>query len=609
MTAPPAGSDPGLAPNRNLLAAGVLIDELVRCGVMALCLSPGSRSAPVALAAHGDDRIDVTVHTDERCAAFFALGLARASQRPVALACTSGTAGASYLPAVIEAAHSRVPLVVLTADRPPELLDCGAPQTMDQHGLFGRHMRFAQAIGAPRADAGWLRWLRTRLDRAVEAATGANAGPVHLDLHFDEPLTADVVDGEVPSGLAESDPIGVLGRADGRPLSPWTHSLPTVPRLALNRIGDRLAGALRPVIVAGPGAVHDLAGYEAVIGLARLLGAPILADPLSRLRTGSGPPVISGYDAFLRSPVVAGALAPDVVLHLGRTPTCKHTWRWLERHPNAERIAVDPSPQREDPALHGTEFVRADPGWVAAALAPRIRRSDAAEDWIQRWADAEAAVEEARAQTLDEAPTGFEATLVAALAEAMPSNARLLVASSMPIRQLDAFWAGGPQQVLANRGVNGIDGLVSTAFGTAAADPERPTWAVIGDLALLHDLGGLIAAPRLGLGMVLVVINNGGGGIFSYLPLASTAAAEPGGAFEPLFLTPHATDFRGAAQMFGLDYICPTDADGLAAALTQVAGRTRLVELRVDREDSVARHRQFWARVADVVIPVVDEGP
>jgi 2-succinyl-5-enolpyruvyl-6-hydroxy-3-cyclohexene-1-carboxylate synthase len=601
MTA--TGGDGALAPNRNLLATRVLIDELVRCGVTDLCLSPGSRSAPIALAAHADDRITVTVHTDERCGAFFALGLARAAQRPVALCCTSGTAGANYLPAVIEAAHSRIPLVILTADRPPELLDCGAPQTMDQIDLFGGAVRFTQAIGEPRADASWLRWLRTRVDRAVEAATGANAGPVHLDLHFGEPLSAAVIDGGVPAALAEEDGAGVLGRADGRPLSPWVESLPTVARIDLNRIGERLATAQRPVIIAGPGAIRDLAGYEAVTGLAQLLGAPVLADPLSRLRTGMGAPLISGYDAFLRVPAVAEALAPDVVLHLGRTPTCKHTWLWLERHREVDRIAIDPSPSREDPSLSGTEFVRAEPGWVAAALAPRMRRSMADPDWLQRWLDADAAVDSARTQALEDGLSSFEAHLIDALGSAMPSNGRLLVASSMPIRQLDAFWAGGPQQVVANRGVNGIDGLVSTAFGTAAADTSRPTWAVIGDLALLHDLGGLIAAPRLGLGLVLVVINNGGGGIFSYLPLASTEAAAAGGALEPLFLTPHATTFESAAQMFGLDYVRPTNATELRDALTQIDGRTRLVEFTVDREDSVARHRRFWTQVAEAVAP------
>lgn len=596
-----------LAPNRNLLATRVLIDELVRCGVRDLCLSPGSRSAPVALAAHDDDRVSVTVHTDERAAAFFALGLARASGRPVALSCTSGSAGANYLPAVIEAAHSRIPLVVLTADRPVELLDSGAPQTMNQHGLFGSFVRFAQAIDAPRPTARWLRWLRTRVDRALEAATGHDAGPVHLDLHFDEPLTAAVIEGDVPADLDAADPIGVHGRADGRPLSDWSTNAPTLPRAELNRLAQTLSEARRPVIIAGPGAVRSNEGAHAVLGLAQLLGAPLLADPLSGLRAGIGAPLVSGYDAFLRSPEVASSLAPDVVLQIGRTPTCKHTWLWLQRHPDVVRIAIDASSEREDPGLVGTWYVRGDAGQVAAAVAPRVRRSEATSVWGTAWGAAEAAVDEIRAAAVADAPVGFEGILFDGLMSTMPPAGRLLVASSMPIRQLDAFWSGGPQRVLANRGVNGIDGLVSTALGTAAADAERPTWAVLGDLALLHDLGGLAAAARLGIrNLVLVVINNAGGGIFSYLPLAKTEAASEGGAFEPLFLTPHGIRFRAAAELFGLEYRNPTTRDELAAALAPATDRVRLVELTVDRQDSVDRHRAFWSTVEAAVLPLLE---
>ena len=602
MLAP--GSDGALAPNRNLLAARVLLDELVACGVRELCLSPGSRSAPIALAAHADDRIAVSVHTDERCAGFFALGLARAAGRPVALSCTSGSAGANYLPAVIEAAHSQIPLVVLTADRPAELLDSGAPQTMDQHRLFGSFVRFSQAISAPRADAGWLRWLRTRVGRAVEAATGPNAGPVHFDLHFDEPLTAAHIPGDVPPDLAQADPDGVLGRAEG-PLAPWSHPIATAPRDALTHLGDLLAGAHRPVVVAGPGAARDAAEAQSILGLAMLIGAPLLADPLSGMRRPIAP-IVTGYDAFLRDPEIAQRLSPDIVLHVGRTPTCKHVWLWLERHRAVRRVAIATGPEREDPGLAGTWFVRAEPGWVANALSARLRRSSADPEWAKRWNRAEEAVGQARAQAREDAASPFEANLFDALDQAMPPEAQLLVASSMPVRQLDAFWAGGPQRVVANRGVNGIDGLVSTALVTAAAAPHRPTWAVIGDLALLHDLGGLAAAPRLGIrSLVLVVINNGGGGIFSYLPLAQTEAAGPGGAFEPLFLTPHETDLRSAATLFGLEYARPSSPAELNEALQQT-GSVRLVEYVVDRERSVARHRQFWGRASELVRPLVE---
>lgn len=589
-----------VAPNRNILGARTLFDELIRGGLGHVCLSPGSRSAPLALAAHADARLTVTVHTDERSAAFFALGLARASQSPVALVCTSGSAGAHYLPAVIEADASRVPLVVLTADRPPRLLDTGAPQTMDQGPLFAPYVRFRQSVGVPEPTGPWLRWLRARVGRALEAGGGRHPGPVHLNLHFDEPLNAEHLAGDVPAGLAETDPLAVHGRPDGRPFSPVVHGDSRLTGRALSELRERLFDARRPVVIAGPQAGRG------ALSLAVALGAPLLADPMSGLRC-PGAPVVSGYDAFLRSPSVQALLVPDLVVHVGRTPTCKHLGIWLERHMGVDRVVIDPSPDREDPHNLGSLFVRAEP--VALAGAIGMRRELPPSSWLFAWLDAEVIVRAARNRSVSAAPVGFEGSLLAALERSWTPNARLLVASSMPVRQLDAFWEGGPQEVFSNRGVNGIDGLVSTAFGLATADPSRPTWAFMGDLACLHDLGGLAAVQRGAAPLVLVVVNNGGGGIFSYLPLAKSSAADEGGAFEPLFLTPHTTRFEAAAAMFGLDYARPETTQELRAALGPAGGRSRLVELMVDREDSVARHLGFWEDVELGVLELLGGEP
>lgn len=545
-------------PNRNALAARVLMQELAAGGVRHVAVSPGSRSAPLALAARRT--LEVSVHTDERCGGFFALGLARASGRPVALVCTSGTAGAHYLPAVIEARASRVPLVVLTADRPDVLLDAGAPQTMDQEGLLTPYVRFQQTIQVGAASERGVRWLRARVGRALEAA---RSGPVHLNLRFDEPLSDVRVPGDVPDGLGAVEQAfapSIAGRA----------AMPVEAVAPLLR-------AERPVVVAGP---QSPASARV---LAEALGAPLLADPLSGLREGA----VTGFDALVRFPDLAEALAPDLVVHVGRTPTCKHLGIAHERH-GVRRVVFDASDEREDPHHLGTTYVRSED---LPALVPHV--ASAPREWLARWRAAESAVAVARSAALEKAPLGFEGTLFRGLFAAMPKEGRLLVASSMPVRQLDAFWAGGPQEVVANRGVNGIDGLVSTTFGIAA--DGRPTWAVLGDLALLHDLGGFAAAPRLGLAPVVVVINNGGGGIFSYLPLAKTAEA---GEFSQLFTTPHQTTFAPLADLFGLDYARPGTEAELAAALMQGA-RAKLVELTVDREDSVARHRAFWADAAD----------
>jgi len=586
-----------LAPNRNVLGAQTLLDELIRGGVRHVCLSPGSRSAPLALAAHAEPRLTVSVHPDERTGGFYALGLARASGRPVALVCTSGTAGAHYLPAVIEADASRIPLVVLTADRPPRLLDAGAPQTMEQDALFAPYVRFRQTIGPPEPTGRWLRWLRTRVGRALESGGDPHAGPVHFNVQFDEPLSEVFVPGDVPADLAEQDPLAVHGRPDGRLFAGADHGNPVLSGAALADLRERVFAAERPVVVAGPQAGRG------ALNLAVALGAPLLADPISGLRS-PGAPVVSGYDAFLRSRAVQEKLAPDLVLHVGRTPTCKYIGQWLERHLGVDRIVVDPSPDREDPNHLGTWFVRADP--VALSGAIGMRRELPPSRWLFTWLDAEVVVRAARNRSIAQAPVGFEGTLLAALERSMTPHARLLVSSSMPVRQLDAFWEGGPVEVFANRGVNGIDGLVSTALGTAAADPSRATWAVMGDLAFLHDLGGLAACERGAPPIVLVVINNSGGGIFRYLPLATTAAAESGGAFAPLFLTPHTTHFASAASLFGVDYACPTSLDELRTALRPATERTRLVELVVDREDSVARHVSFWEDVELGVLELLD---
>ncbi|MCO4772808.1 MAG: 2-succinyl-5-enolpyruvyl-6-hydroxy-3-cyclohexene-1-carboxylic-acid synthase [Deltaproteobacteria bacterium] len=585
------------APNRNVLGARTLFDELTRWGLAHVCLSPGSRSAPLALAAHGDERISVTVHPDERSGAFYALGLARASGRPVALVCTSGTAGAHYLPAVIEADASRIPLVVLTADRPDRLLDAGAPQTMAQPQLFAPYVRFRQSVAPPEPTGAWLRWLRARVGRAMEAGATQVPGPVHFNLQFDEPLSEVHVPGDVPDDLEQTDPLAVLGRPDGAPFAGVLRGSTVLAGQDMTELRNRLFDAERPVVVAGPQAGRG------ALSIAVALGAPLLADPLSGLRC-PGAPVVSGYDAFLRSPEVQRRLEPDLVVHVGRTPTCKHVGAWLAMHLGVDRIVVDPFPDREDPDHLGSLFVRAEPEAFAGRLG--MRRELPPRPWLFAWLDAEVEVRGARNRALVDAPFGFEASLIAQLERAWSPDGRLLVASSMPIRQLDAFWEGGPQEVLSNRGVNGIDGLVSTAFGTAEADPSRPVWALMGDLALLHDLGGLAAAQRGAPPIVLVVVNNGGGGIFRYLPLAQTTAAEAGGAFEPLFLTPHDTRFGDAAALFGLEHVRPTDKHSLRAALGPATDRSRLVEVLVDQEDSVQRHKAFWADVESRVLALLE---
>jgi 2-succinyl-5-enolpyruvyl-6-hydroxy-3-cyclohexene-1-carboxylate synthase len=591
---------PAALANRNLLAATAVMDELVRCGVRDLCLSPGSRSAPLALAAAGLERLTVHTHVDERSSAFYALGLARAARRPVALLCSSGSAGANMHPAVVEAFEAGVPLVLLTADRPPRLLDCGAPQTTQQRGLFGEHVLRFQAIGLPRPEATWLRWLRGRIGRMVEVALGPPRGPVHLDLHFDEPLSSVEVPGDVPDALVDEDPVALFGRNDGRPFARWAPAELRPSGEALDEIAGAVRGRPHGVIVVGP---LDATSEEAtaIPFLADALRVPVLADPLSGLRRPAhgAAELLVGYDAFLRDEAVASSLRPDWILRLGRVPTSKALNAWIARHRDAELFVVDDQGRREDPNHLGGLFVRARTSALCGVLgtAVRGRLDDHPERtrWTDRWRRTERAALDAMAAADREADALFEDRIVRLLVGSMPRGAVLVVSSSMPVRQLDAFLTTGqaPLRLLSNRGVNGIDGQISTTLGVEAGS-ATPVFALLGDLAALHDVGGLAAASRLGSQATLLVVNNRGGAIFEHLPLATTGQPR----FEELFVASHALRFEHAAAMYGLDYEAPETADELAELLARPTDRARIIEVAIDREASVEHHRDLWKRAA-----------
>lgn len=571
--------------NRNLLAASVLVDELIRCGLRDVCLSPGSRSAPLTIAFARRTEVQHHVHVDERSAAFFALGLARAGHRPVALVCTSGSAAANYHPAVMEAFETGVPLLVLGANRPPRLVDSGANQTSEQAGLFGPHVLRFQPIGLPRPEAPWLRWLRARVCRLCELASGPRPGPVHVDLAFDEPLSAVQLPGDVPEELGDQDPVAVFGRPDGAPFAPWEPGHPTLSAQAGARLRTAM-GSVRGAVVVGPlDATPEEA--EALVRLAADWAVPLLADPLSGLRGHGG--TIGAYDAFLRSETLSDALRPDWVLSFGRVPTSKALVQWLGAS-EADRFVVDATGRRDDPDGSGPTFLRVDPLGLVAGLAAPEPRGDA---WLGGWRRADEAAAQSLEQSIAAAPELLEGRVVTALVEALPQGASVLVASSMPVREVDTFLRAGRPDLrwIANRGVSGIDGLVSTTLGIAAAG--SPTFGLLGDLALLHDLGGLAAARRLGLRAVIVVINNGGGGIFSYLPVAQTDAP-----MEELFTTAHDLQFAAAATLFGLDYAAPRTEAALIEALRRPLDGVRIVEVKVTRSSSLGWHREAWLAAA-----------
>lgn len=598
------------------VATGAFVDELARCGVRHVCIAPGSRSTPLALTIAQHASLRSWVHLDERSAGFFALGLARALGEPVALLCTSGTAAANFLPAVVEARSAGVPMLVLTADRPPELREVGAAQTIDQAHLFGSHAKWFVDVGVPEATPELLRHARALACRAVALAAASPAGPVHLNFPFREPLVPVAV--EPPESLSANDLLAWHGRPDGTPWVRVDDAPPVASPEVVRRLASALRSARRPVIVCGP--QPDAALAAPLATLARAIGAPLLADPLSQLRWGPHErgAIIDAYDPALRDASTGEALAPDLVLRLGALPTSKPLLQFLQRHAGARHVVVDAA-RWPDPALLAWELVHADPRWLASALLATIAdgatgEADAAATagaggsepdgaWLREWRVVDEAARGALASHSASLDEPFEGAALAEVAARIPAGGTLFVSSSMPVRDLDAFARGDgrPLRVLANRGANGIDGVVSSALGAAAACREGgggPLVLVIGDIAMYHDMNGLLAAKLHRLDATIVVINNDGGGIFSFLPQAAHPAH-----FEQLFGTPHGLDFAPAAALYGARYhrVASHEALGEAVAAATVAGGLHLVELRTDRVRNVALHRAAWEAVGAAI--------
>jgi len=551
-----------------------LVDEWVRAGVTDAVVAPGSRSTPVALALAADSRLRLHVHHDERSAAFLALGLGKASGRPAVLVCTSGTAAAEFHPAVVEAHQAEVPMVVCTADRPPELRDVSAPQTIDQNRLYGPAVRWFCDPGVP--DAAQAETWRSLAARAVADASAPVPGPVHLNLPFRDPLVGDA--GDLPPARSGDEP--------------WHRAAMGRPTLDDEAVAE-LALALdthRGVIVAGEGSGDGVA----VHALADAAGWPVLADPRSDARVPV-PATIAAFDALLRDERFAADHAPAVVLRLGRPPASKVLTQWLARS-GAVEVQVASTPAWVDPTHSSAWRVVADPDALCLALADRVRGASVT-PWLARWRRAEQRAQDALTDVLAAHPEVTEPGVARALVASLPDGATLVVSSSMPVR--DVEWYAAPRtgvRVLANRGANGIDGVTSTAVGVALAT-QASTALLIGDVALLHDSNGLLGAARRGIDLTVVVVDNDGGGIFSFLPQASEL---PGDRFETLFGTPHGVDLGALTAAHGIPSTDVAEADQLGATLagTVASGGVRLVRVRTDRDLNVKVHDELHAAVS-----------
>jgi len=580
--------------NANTALASAFVEELARSGLRHAVVSPGSRSTPLAVALWRAPEIEVTVIVDERSAAFFALGAAQASGEPVALLCTSGSAVANYHPAICEADESAVPLLVLSADRPPELRGIGAGQTIDQIKLFGSSVRWFCEVGTHEADDHGLLHYRSVACRALAAARGeTRPGPVHLNLPWREPLAPVAVAGAVSA----SDPLALAGR-EGRPLTAVTRvDLEPSPFL-LDEMAAHIGDAIAGVIVAGRQLDPEL--REPLAHLARVSGFPILADPTSQLRCGphDRSHVVAAYDLLLRDERFARSVVPDLVLRFGEMPTSKPLRAWLAAS-DASKIVIDPFGGWNEPSNRASAILRADPTELAAGWAARLEKEERGAP--ERWLAAEMAAQATLEEGLNGAEAISEPALHRALGRAHGDGDLVYTASSMPIRDQEAFLASGSADALflSNRGTNGIDGLVSSGIGAAHAT-GRPTTILTGDLGLLHDIGGLAALRDVSTPVRIVVIDNDGGGIFHFLPQEGTLGGEE---FEALLGTPRGVDTAKAAALFDLPHRRLESLTDLPEAL---AAGTGLIEVKTDRGTNVAAHRRLAASVQEALVPLAD---
>jgi len=571
--------------NANTALASAFAEELARGGLRRAVVSPGSRSTPLAVALWRQAGIEVTVILDERSAGFFALGAAQATGEPVALLCTSGTAAANYHPAICEADESGLPLLVLTADRPPELRGIGGGQTIDQIGLFGSAVRWFCEVGTHEADDDGLLHYRATACRALAAAKGEpRPGPVHLNLAFREPLSPTPVEGAVTA----TDPLALEGR-DERPLTAVTPIDLEPSTFLLDEVAGHIGNAISGVIVAGRQLDPEL--REPLAHLARVAGMPILAEPTSQLRCGphDRSNVVAAYDLLLRDEHFARSNAPDLVLRFGAMPTSKPLRAWLAAS-GADQIVVDPYGGWDEPTRRAAVLLRTDPTELASSWAARLEKGDRRGP-PERWIEAERAARE----TIEAELAGGEISepaLHLALGRAHRDGDLVYTASSMPIRDQEAFLAPSETDALflCNRGANGIDGLISSGIGAAHAS-GRPTTIVTGDLGLLHDVGGLAALRDVSTPVRIVVIDNDGGGIFHFLPQQQALAEEE---FEALLGTPRGVSVERAAALFDLPH---RRLESLADLPKALAADASLIEVKTDRQSNVETHRRITASV------------
>lgn len=580
------------APNINLLWASILIEELTRHNITQFFISPGSRSSPLTTAAARHQKTESIVHFDERGAAFAAVGYARASHRPAALVCTSGTAVANYLPAVVEASMDRLPLVLLTADRPPELQTCDANQTIAQPGIFSHFVRYELNLPCPDIAMSANALLST-VDAAVYAALKSPRGPVHINCPFREPL--DPVHDQ-------RDYRPYLARVEDWLSSgvPWSRALHTPLGCATSDIhvlAEYIRESENGIVVVGQ--LESESDCDAALALSERIGWPLLPDIQSGLRLGlTHPNVISNYDCMLLLPGQSEKLLPDTVLHVGGRVTSKRLLRWLDQVRAARYVAIDGVVREFDPNHQVTLRLPVAVSAVTDELTKHFTSSPLTQNlaaW-QKWSD----TVDRTTGSIVGGTTLHEPSVAHLLSQLLSNRHALWLASSLPIRLMDMYAAnsGAAVPVGANRGASGIDGTIAAAVGFAHG-LRRPLTVLIGDLAFLHDLNSLALVRASQQPITIVLLNNNGGGIFGLLPIA-----EYDDVFERYFTTPHGLTFELAAAQFGIEYtqVRTLDEFQIAYIAGRDSGHSSVIEVMVNREATIEVIRSIERSVRNLTV-------
>jgi len=586
------------AVNLNHLCGKLIVDELLRSGVDYFVICPGSRSTPLAIAVAENNECRKTVHFDERGAAFLALGYGKATGRPAAVICTSGTAAANFFPAIIEASQSRVPLIVLTADRPPELRDTGALQTIDQVKLFGSYARWFADLPTPSTEVSPA-YLLSTIDHAVAAASGNPAGPVHLNCMFREPLAPL---GEPRSFSEYLQPLASWLKS-ARPFTEYAIGSPQAAPGDIARLAESLAAARRGVLVAG--ALARSTDAAAIVALAEHLDWPLLADISSGVRfAGSAAqPIITQHDLYLRSEAITRRLESDLILHFGAPPLSKSLQRYLTSSAS-ELVIIDAAPLRLDPTHSAGKRLIAAPALVAQALADQVEAKPSPLLAAFRKLD-EIAREQLSEATLGKTAEVHELSIAEQVLRSASENRAIFVASSMPLRlaEMAAAASGSGARVGANRGANGIDGTIATAVGFATG-AGTPVTLLIGDLAALHDLNSLALLRTADQPVTIVCLNNDGGGIFSHLPVAKIDAH-----FEEMFGTPHGRSLRAAGDLFDIKYHAPKTLKDFTTVYraSLKSKKSALIEVKAERSIEAAWLQKLWIRIEEIALRRLDQ--